>query len=242
MKKIALSLLLAVFSMTAFSQSIQLFYNNEEVSDTLNLNIENLDDDNIIWLSVKNNTNDSLFITVSKELISEVPGSFNTFCLGSCYDPSVTVSPATLDLAAGEASTDGQFHLVYNPMGSVGITTVIFRFADQRLNEPAREVVVNYISGEVGIQDQPVTAKLFNAYPNPATSNVTIQYDLAGRTIGNNAQIVITSLVGNRVYTQPINNASGKTNIDLSNLVAGIYFYSIEVNGQAISTKKLIVK
>ena len=57
MKKIALSLLLAVFSMTAFSQSIQLFYNNEEVSDTLNLNIENLDDDNTIWLSVKNNTN-----------------------------------------------------------------------------------------------------------------------------------------------------------------------------------------
>ena len=53
---------------------------------------------------------------------------------------------------------------------------------------------------------------------------------------------MITSLVGNRVYTQPINNASGKTNIDLSNLVAGIYFYSIEVNGQAISTKKLIVK
>ena len=33
-----------------------------------------------------------------------------------------------------------------------------------------------------------------------------------------------------------------ETNIDLSNLVAGIYFYSIEVNGQAVSTKKLIVK
>lgn len=242
MKKLALSLILAVFTMTAFSQSIQLFYNNEEVTDTLNLNMENFDDDNTIWLSVKNNTNDSLFITVSKEVITEVPGSFNTFCLGNCYDPSVTVSPVTLDLAAGEASTDGQFHLVYNPMGRAGVTTVIFRFADQRLNEPAREVVLKYISGEVGIQEQPVSAKLFNAYPNPATSNVTIQYDLVGRTTGNNAQIVITSLVGNRVYTQPINNASGKANIDLSNLVAGIYFYSIEVNGQAISTKKLIVK
>ena len=242
MKKIALSILLAMFVSDSFSQSIKLFYEGEEVGDTLNISIERINDESTFWLSVKNNTSDSLYITVAKEVLSELPDSYNTFCLGSCFDPSVTVSPFTLNLAAGESSTNDQFHLVYYPANQYGTTSVKYRFYDERINEIPREIVVNYITGEVGIDDEPLAAKLFNAYPNPATSNVTIQYDLAGRTIGNNAQIVITSLVGNRVYTQPLNNNSGKANIDLSNLVAGIYFYSLEVNGQSISTKKLIVK
>ena len=62
MKKIALSLILAAFSMTAFSQSIQLFYNNEEVADTLNITIDRLNDESTVWLSVKNNcAQDSLY-------------------------------------------------------------------------------------------------------------------------------------------------------------------------------------
>lgn len=242
MKKIALTILLALFATTSFSQSIKLFYEGEEAGDTLNIFVTRLDNESTFWLSVKNNTSDSLYITVAKEVLSELPDSYNTFCLGNCFDPSVTVSPFTLDLAAGESSTNEQFHLVYYPANQHGTTSVKYRFYDERINEVPREIVVNYTTDEVGIDDTPVTAKLFNAYPNPATSNVTIQYDLTGHTASNNAQIVITSLVGNRVYTQPIHNASGKANIDLSNLVAGIYFYSLEVNGQAISTKKLIVK
>ena len=228
--------------MTAFSQSIQLFYNNEEAGDTINVFIDRLNDESTIWVSVKNNTNDSLFVTVHKEVLSELEGSYNTFCLGNCYDPSVTTSPATLDLAAGESSTSEQFHFVYFPANQFGTTTVKYQFYDERINEIPRDLVVNYITQNDGIDEQPVTAKVFNAYPNPATSNVTIQYDLVGCTASANPRIVITSLVGNKVFTQPISNANGKTSIDISNLVAGIYFYSLEVNGQIVSTKKLIVK
>ena len=241
MKKIALTILLALFATASFSQSIKLFYEGEEVSDTLNIFVNRINDESTFWLSVKNNASDSLYITVSKEVLSELPDSYNTFCLGNCYDPSVMVSPSTLNLAAGESSTNDQFHFVYYPANQYGTTSVKYSFYDERINEIPRQIVVNYITGEVGI-DEPVTAKLFNAYPNPATSNVTIQYDLSARSSGDNAQIVLTSLVGNRVIVQPLNNASGKSTIDLSNLVAGIYFYSLEVNGQAISTKKLIVK
>ena len=226
--------------MTAFSQSIQLFYDNDAVGDTLNITIDRMNDENTIWLSVKNNTSDSLYVTVAKEVISELPGSFNTFCLGNCFDPSVTTSPTTLDLAAGESSTNEQFHLVYFPANQEGITTVKYSFYDQRINEIPTVVVVNYITGEVGIHNENITAKVFNAYPNPATSSVTIQYDLAGRSA--DTRIVITSLVGNKVYSQPLSNNSGRASIDISNLVAGIYFYSIEADGQIITTKKLIVK
>ena len=244
MKKLAILLILMTFSMVAFSQSIKLFYNDELLGDTLNINSLRLNDESTIWVSVQNNTADSLFVTVHKEVISEVEGSYNTFCLGSCYDPIVTTSLRTLDLAAGESSTSEQFHFVYfAPSEPFGTTTVLYSFYDERLNEPAKTLVINYITEDPdGINDIPAAMRTFNAYPNPATSNVTIQYEIANRSANDHVCINITSLVGNKVCSVPVSNTSGKANIDLSNLVAGIYFYSVEVNGKIISTKKLIVK
>ncbi len=243
MKKIALILLLAVFSMTAFSQSISLLYNGEPVSDTLNVYPRFADDDNTFGIIVHNNSANTLHVTVAKEVISEVEGAYNTFCLGSCYDPSTMVSPATIELAPGESSTEATFHTVYNPMGNYGVTTVKYSFYDEQLNETPAYLVVNYIFEDPdGIANHTVNAKTFNAYPNPATSQVTVQFDMANRTAGDNAQIVLTNLVGKKVCAIPVSGSNGKTNIDLSNLVAGIYFYSLEVNGKIISTKKLIVK
>ncbi|MBQ4433904.1 MAG: T9SS type A sorting domain-containing protein, partial [Bacteroidales bacterium] len=103
-------------------------------------------------------------------------------------------------------------------------------------------IVVNYISGEVSVADAPATLGSFSAYPNPATSSVTFQYTLANRSASDAANIVITNLVGNRVRVIPVSGNSGKKTIDLSNMVAGIYFYSMEINGKPASTKKLIVK
>ena len=153
MKKIALTILLALFATASFSQSIKLFYEADEVGDTLNVFIERINDESTIWLSVMNNTSDSLYITVAKEVLSELPDSYNTFCLGSCFDPSVMVSPFTLNLAAGESSTNDQFHFVYYPANQYGTTSVKYRFYDERINEIPREVVVNYVSGEDGIEE-----------------------------------------------------------------------------------------
>lgn len=242
MKKLALFLLVSVVTMTAFSQSIKLYYEGQPCGETLNISGFRPGDENTFHIAVMNNTNDSLFITVEKEVISEVDGSYNTFCLGACYDPSITISPRTLDLAAGETSTTEQFHTVYYGGDNFGTTTVKYKFYDERINEVPAQVIVNYIFDDVNIQDHVVNVNKFNAYPNPATSQVTVQYELANRTAGDNAQIIITSLVGNKVYSQAINNNNGKASIDLSTLVAGIYFYSLEVNGQIVSTKKLIVK
>lgn len=242
MKKLVLFLLASVVTMTAFSQSIKLYFEGEQCGETLNFTVDKMYDDNTLVIGVMNNTNDSLFITVEKEVISELDGSYNTFCLGACYDPAITVSPRTLDLAAGQTSVNEDLHFVYNPMGAFGTTTVKYKFYDSRLNEVPTQIIVNYISEDVSIENHVVNVNKFNAYPNPATSQVTVQYELSNRTAGDDAHIIITSLVGNKVCSQRINSNNGKATLDLSNLVAGIYFYSLEVNGQIISTKKLIVK
>ncbi len=226
--------------------SISFYFSNQPVSDTIVYQASRLMDDNTVWVSVKNETNDSLFLTITKEIISELPGSFTTFCMGSCYDPSVTTAPRTMDLAAGESTSTEQFHIVYNPLGSFGETLVKFTFTDAAAGVSdffiVKLVTINEEEDEDGINDRPVSLNSFSAYPNPATTQVTFQYDLSNRSANDATSIIITDLVGNKVRNLPISNTTGKRTLDVSDLVSGIYFYSLVSNGRTLSTKKLIVK
>lgn len=245
MKKLGILLAAIILTAVATAQNpISFYFSNQPVNDTIEYQAGRLDDDNIVWVSVKNETSDSLFLTVSKEVISELPGSYNTFCMGSCYDPSVMVAPRTMDLAAGESSSNEQFHMVYNPVGAYGTTIVKFTFTDAAAGVSNSYVIklVTVNEDEDGISDRPVSLNSFTAYPNPATTQVTFQYDLSNQTAGDATRIVITDLVGNKVRNLPIANAAGKRTLDVSDLVPGIYFYSLVSNGRTLSTKKLIVK
>ena len=244
MKKLTIFLLFVASIFAAFSQDyVKFFYNGEEVHDTVVVYPERMYDENEFTIGIQNIWTDSLFLTVTKEVLASVGESMNTFCLGSCYDPSVMVSPRTLDLAPNEISNSGQFHLVYYPMGAEGVSIVKYTISDSRINTPSiGEFVVKFDTRSEGIHDASLQVNKFSAYPNPASSQVTIQYDLSNRSSNDVTKIVITNLVGKKVRVIPVSNTAGKKNIDVSNLVAGIYFYSLEINGQATATKKLIVK
>lgn len=80
-------------------------------------------------------------------------------------------------------------------------------------------------------------------YPNPATSNLTINYSLNGNA--DETSIRILSLVGQTVYQQSItdNSAGSKqVNISVANLNSGIYIAELSVNGAKVVNKFSIVK
>ena len=238
MKKIAVFVLF-LFCVSAYSQGLRFFYHGEELGDTLNVSMPATNAENEITIQILNDSPDTASIMLRKEVITDLGGdSYNTFCIGTCVDPSTMQSFVPLVLAPGDTSTSDQFHILYNPAGLTGVCTVKYTF----ICRSEYVIVVNYISGEVSVADAPATLGSFSAYPNPATSSVTIQYALANRSASDAANIVITNLVGNKVRVIPVSGNSGKKTIDLSNMVAGIYFYSMEINGKPVSTKKLIVK
>lgn len=244
MKKLTIFLLFVASIFAAFSQEyVKFFYNGEEVNDTIVAVPDNLEDVNEFTVEIQNVWTDSLFLTVTKEVLASAGESMNTFCLGSCYDPSVMVSPRTLDLAPNEISGSEDFHLVYYPLGVEGVTIVKYTLTDNLVSDQILGTfIVKFDTRPEGINDEPLHINKFSAYPNPATSQVTVQYDLSNRSANDNTKIVITNLVGKRVCVLPVSNTIGKKSIDVSNFVAGIYFYSLEINGQATATKKLIVK
>lgn len=236
MKKIiALILFLAVT--VAYAQTFQISYNDEQITGPLNLtaSLANNDNEFVIVLTNTSEEVDSIYLT--KYVLSEVPGSANLFCIGGlCYTDDNSNTP--LVLGPGESSNRQSFHLLYNPVGNEGITSVKYIFYT---NSYSDSVTINYIYGDVSVEETELLVNNLSAYPNPATSNVSVSYDLSGFRAGS-ARLVITNLVGSKVAIHPISGTSGKVNVDLSTLDSGIYFYSIEADGKIVSTKKLIVR
>ena len=79
-----------------------------------------------------------------------------------------------------------------------------------------------------------------NTFPNPATRTVTVAYTLKNNT---NVGLTLTDLSGKVIATQnegPKNAGVNKLTFDVSSLDAGVYFYSVSING-ATATKKLVV-
>ena len=240
MKKIAFTLFVIALFATTWGQDLKFLYNGQELSQSTDLMVTEVNEDNEFTINVVNNFTDTLRLYVGKRVVSEVEGSYNTFCLGVCLDPSISTSPSPLVLGPGDTSTYGQFHLLYHPGSNAGTTTVQYNFSDPQ-NEVSGSLNINFISNGVGINEQKADISLFQAYPNPASDQVVVQYEVSG--LGNMpANIVITSLVGSKLRTIPVNGNSGKSVIDLSDFVAGIYFYSLEINGQTLATRKLIIK
>jgi hypothetical protein len=90
-----------------------------------------------------------------------------------------------------------------------------------------------------GIPDIPLNA-LFQNAPNPFTSNTVIEYRLADNV--KNAMICIYDLNGVQLKCVLLDiTASGQITISANELKAGMYLYSLLVDGNLIDTKRMIL-
>ena len=92
----------------------------------------------------------------------------------------------------------------------------------------------------VNVQEQVITPFTFSFYPNPATENITVNYSLE-----QSAKVTYTiyDLTGKQVQSDSSNRFPGaqQQNVDVNNLQAGTYLFSVNVNGNVI-TKRFIKK
>jgi len=72
-------------------------------------------------------------------------------------------------------------------------------------------------------------------YPNPANTSLTIHQTNSQLSILN-SQLIITDILGNEVYSQPINNHQSSI-INISNWSNGVYFYQIRNDRETMRGK-----
>jgi len=75
-------------------------------------------------------------------------------------------------------------------------------------------------------------------FPNPAKNMLNIQFE---ETISTDGRIQIYNNMGSLVLCAEINKGNAAKTIDVSQLQSGLYFYSIILSGEKISSGKLTI-
>ncbi len=80
---------------------------------------------------------------------------------------------------------------------------------------------------------------LSDAQPNPAQNQTWINYTIPTGT--KSAQIVVRNLVGTQVMSEIIDLNVTRIRLDTQNLANGIYIFSLVIDNQTVSSKRLVV-
>jgi hypothetical protein len=128
------------------------------------------------------------------------------------------------------------------PNGTSGTSTYRYVWLDESNHSDSVYCDVIFVTGTPSAIDD-VSANdytLGEAMPNPASENVTINFELSRKI--SNASIVIYNTLGAVVESYPIAVNSRSLSFDVNELHAGLYFYTLVADGQALKTKRLVVR
>jgi len=98
-----------------------------------------------------------------------------------------------------------------------------------------------YVSTTVGIDEVNALSNSLTVFPNPASQNVRLNFNL---TDNQKIEVVLANALGQVVYTQNTEKISGEQTIDLnvSAFEKGVYFVRIKTEDGLTATRKIIVQ
>lgn len=238
MKKIIFTLLMSVALFSFAQTSMTLTYNGTQVQSGDTIRFENvaLNSDLEVYSDIANTTNRPLNLFIVKDLLQSAgAGTGVSTCLGQCTENDTI----TYTMQAEETLTNG-FHITYVTEAE-GISLVRYRIANEdNIAGDYMDVYFRFDSRTSSVQNASMQASSFYAYPNPASGNVNINYSYSGSA--SDLQLVVKNLMGATVNIVPLDVNGDKVIMNVSEFTPGIYFYSLEADGRAIMTKKLLVK
>ncbi|MDG1477767.1 MAG: T9SS type A sorting domain-containing protein [Vicingaceae bacterium] len=81
---------------------------------------------------------------------------------------------------------------------------------------------------------------VLSAYPNPATDNLTVKYNVKGSA--NNIVLNVYDVLGKEIVSRRLSSTKGTEVLNTNEMNSGVYFYAIKVAGEAVKTERFIVR
>ncbi len=191
---------------------------------------------------IRNTSAQNVVVRARRTMVVEVDSTANAICLGTCGAPFSDVSPApgiTIN-ANSLCNQEDAFVAHYYPEGHIGITLIKYTFFNVDNEADSVSMFVDfYVGPDVGIDEMDKTAKLA-AYPNPATTMLTIDY--AADKMPSDAKLVMYNIAGQEVYAQNLETTAATVNVSVIDFPQGIYVYRIEADGYQTVSKKVVVQ
>jgi hypothetical protein len=123
---------------------------------------------------------------------------------------------------------------------------LVFAFVAVRLTVLAASVTPNtaQLAHAIKVQEVRTTTSTpsLSVYPNPAKGMVTVS--LSQRIgLGQDYKLRLSNIIGREVRTTLLRpEDSSSIAVNLSDLPAGMYFYSLLINDKIVSTKRLVLQ
>lgn len=250
-KRYALSLftVTAIFASSATAQIVEVRNANGDLLNSTLVQVTEPVGDSTQTMGfgapVENVSGSSRTINLKRYEVDVPHGTGNYFCWDLCYgERSAGQSPLWIGadpvpMNAGFIANG--FHAYHKPYTTVGTAT--FRYVWYDVNSPNDSVWVDiqFNALLVGIHENASPVRSFSAFPNPAvSSDITINFDLATPVAG--TQLAVYNMLGERKLVRALNVAQGKVVIGKDELPAGVWFASLEQNGRALVTKRVVVQ
>lgn len=191
-------------------------------------------------LHFRNNSNKPITLIIRKSGGQIGTSQKNYFCRdGNCLEEGIEAVSVTI--GAGETLENLQVAL---EAGLVpGISSVHYLAYNKADPSQVLELDLNFV-----VEEKPARSMIYNSrsvtlqdvYPNPASDYAFVDYKVLGDET--KAKIVIHSVLGNSMGEFELSVFENQAKIPTADLNAGIYFYTLYVDGEAVMTRKLIVK
>ncbi|MFN3554921.1 MAG: T9SS type A sorting domain-containing protein [Bacteroidales bacterium] len=182
-------------------------------------------------------------VMVRKIEIQKPDGSDCTFCWNDfCFSPDYYETENPIVLPGGATSSSTDFYAEFWPGNQAGVSLIKFEFFNNREEFETVSVVLKItIDDATQVYFPPAITRweLRDARPNPARDHTVVGFAIPSGS--RSAQLVVRNLVGNIVFTQNLEPNSTRTRINTQNLANGIYIYSLVIDNQVVSSKRLVV-
>lgn len=256
MKKIFTTAVALALTSFGFSQSIRIYEGGVDLTgtaiyDTISPYDTALDmvDQTLHDLELLNTTSNAVNYKVNRTILNSPMHLGDLyFCTGTqCYSPNTAVTwtpggaPATIAANATLPSGPGTYGIAaHYDADSLGTSvSVLYRVFNTAVAGDTAFVTIHYVGIAAGIKEHKIASgNISTAYPNPASSMVSIKYDMQNAQKG---KITFYDMLGKKVKDIELNEKQGIAKVDVSDFNSGVYFYTFMVNDKAVVTKKLIV-
>lgn len=186
--------------------------------------------------TIKNISSQAKGTRLYKLEIATVPGSWNTFTFDQYqYMTSVDTSVHTVSILANGITG---FASIYHPMGGSGTTTIQYCAFEAAVPSNAACITLNY-NTTTGIEAEQL-ANGFSAFPNPANEQLVLKFDAPADVLAGTS-ISFCDPAGKTVKTIAAGTLASSQTVSLSELAAGIYYYTVFYEDEKVTTQKLVV-
>lgn len=224
-----------LLSLSVFSQSISVEAHKKNVDPSC---CTTLIGDIGTEITVRNISDATINIFVSRQTLNQSLGTENYFCWNACYGSQTSVSPDAKTFSPQEVDKNS-FQVHYDNKGYKPASASVKYCAFNEANPSDSACTIVYYNVDPTSVEENFSVTSFSEFhPNPTSSTAFLDYSL---NYSDAAEIVVTDMLGNVIRKENISNQSGTIKFDVSDTKAGLYFANISVNGQLKTMKRLVV-